>query len=130
MVPIRVSVTHTKADSRGLVIATLYRLARIDMHPPLPLPSRSGKGKKMEYEDVYPKSRTGLGGLYFSAASPNSAFRKDLAQTSTVLILNPSTMTAHITTSLKIPDTSFPSISNVPGGMISFTYHIEVVVDL
>ncbi|EXJ65510.1 hypothetical protein A1O7_01851 [Cladophialophora yegresii CBS 114405] len=130
MVPIRVSVTHTKADARGMVIATLYRLARIDMHPPLPLPNRSGKGKKMEYEDVYPKSRTGLGGLYFSAASPNSAFRKDLAQSSTMLIVNPNTMTADITTSLKIPDASFPSISNVPGSMISFTYHVEVVVDL
>ncbi|OCT46031.1 pH-response regulator protein palF/RIM8 [Cladophialophora carrionii] len=130
MVPIRVSVTHTKADARGMVIATLYRLARIDMHPPLPLPNRSGKGKKMEYEDVYPKSRTGLGGLYFSAASPNSAFRKDLAQSSTMLIVNPHTMTADITTSLKIPDAAFPSISNVPGSMISFTYHVEVVVDL
>jgi hypothetical protein len=113
-----------------MVIATLYRLARIDMHPPLPLPNRSGKDKKMEYEDVYPKSRTGLGGLYFSAASPNSAFRKDLAQSSTMLIVNPNTMTADITTSLKIPDAAFPSISNVPGSMISFTYHVEVVVDL
>ncbi|KAJ9606213.1 ph-response sensor protein [Cladophialophora chaetospira] len=130
MVPIRVSVSHTKTDARGMVIATLFRLARIDMHPPLPLPNRAGKGKKMEYEDVYPKSRTGLGGLYFSAASPNSAFRKDLAQSSTMLIVNPNTMTADITTSLKIPDASFPTISNVPGGMISFTYHIEVVVDL
>ena len=130
MVPIRVSVAHTKTDARGMVIATLFRMARIDMHPPLPLPTRSGKDKKMEYEDVYPKSRTGLGGLYFSAASPNSAFRKDLAQSSTMLILNPNTMTADITTSLKIPDASFPTIANVPGGMISFTYHVEVVVDL
>ncbi|KIX97842.1 uncharacterized protein Z520_06620 [Fonsecaea multimorphosa CBS 102226] len=129
-IPIRVSVTHTKADVRGMVIATLYRQCRIDMHPPLPLPHRSGKERKMEYEDVYPKSRTGLGGLYFSAASPNSVFRKDLAQSSTMMIVNPATMTADITTSLKVPDNAFPTIANVPGDMISFTYHIEVVVDL
>lgn len=129
-VPIRVSVAHTKGDARGVIIATLYRLARIDMHPPLPLPAKSGKEKKSEYEDVYPKSRTGLGGLYFSAASPNSAFRKDLIQTSTILVINPATLTADITTSLKVPDAAFPTISNVPGGMISFTYHVEVVVDL
>ncbi|KIW94437.1 uncharacterized protein Z519_04413 [Cladophialophora bantiana CBS 173.52] len=129
-IPIRVSIAHTKADVRGMVIATLYRQCRIDMHPPLPLPNRSGKDKKMEYEDVYPKSRTGLGGLYFSAASPNSVFRKDLAQTSTMMIVNPATMTADITTSIKVPDNAFPTIANVPGDMISFTYHVEVVVDL
>ncbi|KIW82927.1 hypothetical protein Z517_02170 [Fonsecaea pedrosoi CBS 271.37] len=129
-IPIRISITHTKADVRGMVIATLYRQCRIDMHPPLPLPNRPGKDKKMEYEDVYPKSRTGLGGLYFSAASPNSVFRKDLAQTSTMMIVNPTTMTADITTSIKVPDNSFPTIANVPGDMISFTYHVEVVVDL
>ncbi|OQV05514.1 Arrestin or S-antigen, domain-containing protein [Cladophialophora immunda] len=129
-IPIRVSITHTKADVRGMVIATLYRQCRIDMHPPLPLPNRSGKERKMEYEDVYPKSRTGLGGLYFSAASPNSVFRKDLAQSSTMMIVNPATMTADITTSIKVPDNAFPTIANVPGDMISFTYHIEVVVDL
>jgi arrestin-related trafficking adapter 9 len=129
-IPIRISIVHSKSDVRGMVIATLFRLARIDMHPPLPMPNRSGKTKKMEYEDVYPKSRTGLGGLYFSAASPNSAFRKDLAQSSTMMIVNPNTLTADISTSLKVPDAAFPTITNVPGGMISFTYHVEVVIDL
>lgn len=128
-IPIRVFVAHTKAEVRGMVIATLYRQGRVDMHPALPL-GKTGKDKKAEYEDVYPKSRTGLGGLYFANASPSSIFRKDLAQSSTMMIVNPATMTADITTSLKVPDTAFPTISNVPGGMISFTYHIEVVVDL
>lgn len=129
-VPIRVSITHSKADVRGVVIATLYRQGRVDMHPPLPLPTKGGKEKKHEYEDVYPKSRTGLGGLYFATASPNSVFRKDLAQSSTMMIVNPATMTADITTSIKVPENAFPTIANVPGGMISFTYHVEVVVDL
>ncbi|EXJ79014.1 hypothetical protein A1O3_08515 [Capronia epimyces CBS 606.96] len=128
-VPIRVFVTHTKSNVRGMIIATLYRQGRVDMHPTIPL-GNSGKDQKAEYEDVYPKSRTGLGGLYFANASPSSVFRKDLAQSSTMMIVNPATMTADITTSLKVPDTVFPTIANVPGGMISFTYHIEVVVDL
>lgn len=126
--PIRVSITHTKSDVRGMVLATLYRQGRVDMHPTIPL-GNSGD-KRPEYEDVYPKSRTGLGGLYFANASPSSVFRKDLAQSSTMMIVNPDSMTADITMSLKIPDSAFPTIANVPGSMISFTYHVEVVVDL
>lgn len=66
-VPVRVKIEHTKA-ARGVVIATLYRQGRIDMLPALPVVNR-GKDKKPEYEDVYPKSRTGLGGLYFTNGS-------------------------------------------------------------
>ena len=128
-IPVRVSVTHTKPHVRGVVIATLYRLGRVDMHPAIPLATK-GKDKEPEYEDVYPKSRTGLGGLYFASSSPSSVFRKDLSQSSTMMVVNPATLTADITTSVKVPDAAFPTISNVPGGMISFTYHIEVVIDL
>jgi arrestin-related trafficking adapter 9 len=128
-IPIRVSVSHTKPSVRGVVIATLYRLGRVDMYPTIPLASK-GKDKQVEYEDVYPKSRTGLGGLYFASASPTSAFRKDLSQSSTMMVVNPNTLTADITTSVRVPEAAFPTISNVPGGMISFTYHIEVVIDL
>ena len=128
-IPVRVSVSHTKPYVKGVVIATLYRLGRFDMYPAIPLASK-GKNKQPEYEDVYPKSRTGLGGLHFASASPTSAFRKDLSQSSTMMVVNPTTLTADIMTSVKVPDNSFPTISNVPGGMISFTYHIEVVIDL
>lgn len=128
-IPIRVSIVHTKPNVRGVVISTLYRQARVDMHPPIPLANR-GKVKRAEYEDVYPRSRTGLGGLYFTHSSPSSVFRMDLSQSSTMMVVDPHTLTAEIKTSIKVPDTAFPTISNVPGGMISFTYHIEVVVDL
>jgi hypothetical protein len=47
-----------------------------------------------------------------------------------MMIVNPTTLTADITTSVEDPDATFPTISNVPGGMISFTYHLEVVIDL
>lgn len=128
-IPVRVSVSHTKPYVKGVVIVTLYRLGRVDMYPAIPLASK-GKDKQPEYEDVYPKSKTGLGGLHFGTSSPTSVFRKDLSQSSTMMVVNPATLTADITTSVRVPDAAFPTISTVPGAMISFTYHIEVVIDL
>lgn len=128
-IPVRISVTHTKPYVKGIVIATLYRVGRIDMHPTIPL-ATSGKKGRSEFEDVYPKSRTGLGGLYFASSSPSSVFRKDLSQSSTMMVIDPNTLAADIRTTIKVPDTAFPTIANVPGGMIQFTYHVEVVVDL
>jgi arrestin-related trafficking adapter 9 len=129
IVPLKISIHHTKPNARGLVIATLYRQGRIDMHPPIPLTSRN-KGKRPEYEDVYPRSKTGLGGLHFSNSSPSSVFRKDLSQTSAMMVVNPQTLTADVRTSIKIPEDAFPTMSNVPGGMIEFKYYVEVVIDL
>lgn len=128
-IPIRVSVAHTKPNVRGLVIATLYRQGRIDMHPAIPIVSK-GKNRKAEYEDVYPRSKSGLGGLYFSSGSPSSVFRKDLSQSTAMMIINPQSLSAEIKTSIKLPEAAFPTTTNVPGGMISFKYYIEVVVDL
>ena len=128
-IPVRVSVSHTKPYVKGVVIVTLYRLGRVDMYPAIPLASK-GKDKQPEYEDVYPKSKTGLGGLHFGTSSPTSVFRKDLSQSSTMMVVNPATLTADITTSVRVPDAAFPTISTVPGAMISFTYHVEVVIDL
>lgn len=127
-IPVRVNIVHNKPYVKGVVIATLYRLGRIDMQPEIPVANR--KDKEKAYEDVYPRSKTGLGGLYFSNSAPNSAFRKDLSQSSTMMVINPATLASDITTSVKVPDTAFPTIANVPGGMISFTYHVEVVIDL
>lgn len=126
-IPVRVSVAHTKPYVKGVVIATLYRLGRIDMHPNL---STANKKDKKKEDEVYPKSKTGLGGLYFTNSTPNSVFRKDLSQSSTMMVIHPTTLSCDITTSVKVPDSAFPTIANVPGGMISFTYHVEVVIDL
>jgi arrestin-related trafficking adapter 9 len=128
-IPIRVSVIHNKPNVRGLVIATFYRQGRIDLHPAVPLVSR-GKTKKAEYEDIYPRSKSGLGGLHFSHGSASSVFRKDLSQSTAMMIVNPQTMTADVKTSIKLPDNAFPTMSNVPGGMITFKYYVEVVIDL
>ncbi|KAK5100355.1 ph-response sensor protein [Lithohypha guttulata] len=128
--PVRVRVEHTK-PVRGVVIATLYRVGRIDMLPTLPIANRY-KDKKPEYEDVYPKSKTGLGGLYFTNGAPNMAFRNDLTQKSTMMIVNPHTKTADVNFKVRIPneEVAFPTMDNIQGGMISFTYHLEIVIDL
>ena len=54
----------------------------------------------------------------------------DLAQTFAPLVVNPTTLEADIKTSVHAPDTLFPTIRGVPGEMITFSYHVEVVMDL
>ena len=128
-IPIRVNVIHNKPNVRGLVIATLYRQGRIDMHPAVPLASKENT-KKADYDDIFPRSKSGLGGLHFSNGSPSSVFRKDLSQSTAMMIVNPKTLTADVKTSIELPENAFPTMSNVPGGMISFKYYVEVIVDL
>ncbi|KAF2239340.1 hypothetical protein EV356DRAFT_528607 [Viridothelium virens] len=129
-IPLRITVNHIKyIKSLHGVIVTMYRQARVDMHPILPLGPMK-KGEKEKYEDYYPRSVTGLGGLSLSAAGSSQIFRKDLSQSFTPLIVDPTTLTADVKAAVRIPDEAFPSISGVPGAMISFQYYIEVVLDL
>ncbi|KAF2645746.1 hypothetical protein P280DRAFT_128474 [Massarina eburnea CBS 473.64] len=129
-IPIRISVDHTKhvRSLKGIII-TLYRQARVDMHPALPIAPNS-KGDKSKSEDYYPKSRTGLGGLSLSSAGSSHLFRKDLSQSFAPLFVDPRTLAADVKCAVRVPDEAFPSISNVPGAMISFKYFVEVVVDI
>jgi hypothetical protein len=39
-------------------------------------------------------------------------------------------MTAIVKTSIRIPEDAFPTITKVPGAMITFKYYVEVVIDL
>lgn len=127
---VKVHVNHTKhVKSLHGVIVTLYRQARVDMHPSIPL-GPIEKGKERKYEDYYPKSMSGLGGLSLSGAGSNHVFRKDLSQTIVPLIVNPSSLTADVTGKVQVPDEAFPTISTVPGAMISFRYYVEVVLDI
>lgn len=129
-IPIRIAVNHTKhIRSLNGIIVTLYRQARVDMHPALPVVPNS-KGDKKKTEDYYPKSRTGLGGLSLSSAGSCHLFRKDLSQSFAPLFVDPRTLTAEVKCTVRVPDEVFPTISNVPGAMISFKYYIEVVVDI
>lgn len=127
VIPLKISVQHTKVV-RGIVIVTLYRQARVDMHPAIPVNSR--KGKELAGEEIFPKSRTGLGSLYFSNGSQSGLYRMDLAQTSTVMVVDPQTLTADVSTSIRVPKNTIPTITNVPGDMISFKYYVEIVLDL
>lgn len=128
--PIVVTINHSKQiRSPYGIIVTLYRQGRIDMHPAIPV-GPAEEGKKPIFEDIYPKSLTGLSGLTFGTTRSSSVFRKDLSQTFAPLIVDPVTMTAVVKTSIRVPEDSFPTITRVPGAMISFRYYIEVVVDL
>ncbi|KAK3328999.1 hypothetical protein B0H66DRAFT_9799 [Apodospora peruviana] len=133
VVPVKVSVQHIKRiKSMHGVIVTLYRQGRIDSSPWINLSREMSKEelKKLEKEEYYPKSKTGLGGLSLSSAGTCSVFRKDLSQAFTPLIIDPATLSASVTTSVRIPEDAFPTIKGVPGEMITFKYQIEVIVDL
>ena len=130
VLPVQITIEHTKPiKSLQGVIMTLYRQGRIDSHPSIPLGSPQN-GKKQEYEDLYPRSRTGLGGLSLSSASSSGLFRKDLSQIFAPLIIDPQSLHAVVKTSVRVPEDVFPTISGVPGAMISFKYYVEVVIDL
>ncbi|KAM3512362.1 hypothetical protein MY11210_004001 [Beauveria gryllotalpidicola] len=129
MVSIRVSVQHIKRlKSLTGVIVTLFRQSKIDSAPAASL--FSGNDLEAIGDDGYPRSRTGLAGLSLSSTSSTSMFRKDLDQNTAPLIIDPSSLHASVTCSLKLPDDAFPTIRGVPGAMVSFRYHIEVIVDL
>ncbi|EGC42656.1 conserved hypothetical protein [Histoplasma capsulatum var. duboisii H88] len=130
VLPVKITIQHTKPiRSPNGIIITLYRQGRIDYHPAIPV-GYTEKGKKPVFEDYYPKSRTGLGGLSFGATRSSSVFRKDLTQIFAPLIVDPVTLMATVKTSIRIPEDTFPTITHVPGGMISFRYYLEVVMDL
>lgn len=124
-IAVKVWIDHTKpVKSLQGIIVTLYRLGRIDTYPVLPV------GEAQKTEDFLPKSLTGLGGLSLSTAGSSHVYRMDLAQSFAPLIIDPVSLSATISTSVRIPDDVFPSITNVPGAMISFTYCVEVIIDL
>ena len=132
MVPIKVSVQHIRrVKSMHGVIATLYRLGRIDSSPPLrPKQVADADARRLDKDEYYPKSKTGLGGLSLSTAGSCSVFRKDLSQSFAPLIIDPDTLSATVTTSVRVPEDVFPTIQGVPFEMISFKYLVEVIVDL
>lgn len=128
--PVHVTINHCRQvrSAHGIII-TLYRQGRVDMHPSIPV-GYSDDGKRPIYEDCYPKSRTGLGGLTIGTSRSSSVFRKDLSQSFAPLIVDPTNMTAVVRTSIRIPEDAFPTITRTPGGMIHFRYYVEVVADL
>lgn len=133
-VSIKVSVQHIKRiKSMHGVIITLYRQGRIDSSPPSSAFSAmlsKEEARRLEKEEFYPKSKTGLGGLSLTSTTSLSVFRKDLSQAVAPLIIDPVTLDTTITATVKVPEDVFPTIRGVPGEMISFKYQLEVIVDL
>ncbi|CAL3962038.1 unnamed protein product [Diplocarpon coronariae] len=131
--PLKISIKHTKAlKSMHGIIITFYRQGRIDSAPPLSLFAdiKGKEAERLKHEEYYPKSKTGFGGLSLTSAGSSSIFRKDLAQTFAPILVNPTSLTAVVNASVRVPEDVFPTISGVPGQMITFRYHVEVVVDL
>ncbi|KAI9171565.1 pH-response regulator protein palF/RIM8 [Paramyrothecium foliicola] len=133
-VSVRVTVQHIKlVKSMTGVVVTLFRQGKIDTAPPSSkFEDTAGKlyMSRAQKEEAYPRSRLGLGGLSLSSTGSTSVFRKDLDQNTAPLIIDPSTMQASVTVSVKVPDDSFPTIKGVPGDMVTFKYQVEVIVDL
>lgn len=124
-VPIRVTVRHTKPiKAMQGVIVTLYRRGRIN--PSAALNDGIDSGDK---DDLFLRSRTGLGAIFTSNYFSHK-FRYDLDQNIAPMIVNPNTMQGEVKTMVRIPEDVFPTITCVPHGLITFTYHVEVVMDL
>ena len=130
-VPMTIQVQHTK-PIRSLygVVATLYRQARVDMHPNLPVTSGDRTRGIVKKEDYYPRSKTGLGGLSLAAAGSSQVWRKDLSQAIAPLYIDHQTLTATVRPVIHVPEDVFPTLSNAPGDMIAFRYFVEVMIDI
>lgn len=60
--------------------------------------------------------------------APIQSFRKDLAQTIAPLYIDPETLTAELSTSLKVPVDAFPTI--IGSDLVTFQYYIEVLANI
>ncbi|KAH8179858.1 pH-response regulator protein palF/RIM8 [Sarocladium implicatum] len=128
-VPVRISIRHNKhMKSMSGIIVTLFRQGSIELSPSPSAFDEVQENQLMETNKVMPRARIGLGG--FSSTGSSMVFRKDLDQNTVPLIIDPLTLTSNMTVSVKLPDESFPTIKDVPGDMIRFTYQIEVIMDL
>ncbi|KAG6143295.1 hypothetical protein E4U28_002358 [Claviceps purpurea] len=130
-VTVRVTVQHIKrVKSMTGVIVTLFRQSKIDTHPPKSMSHEGSRRRLTKQDPSVPRYRTGIGGLPFYSSGSISVFRKDLDQNAAPLIIDPATLQATVTVSVRVPDDAFPTIKGVPGDMISFKYLAEVIVDL
>lgn len=129
-ISVKISINLGKhfTNPQGITL-TLYRECHIDIHPAIPLGSWQN-GRKQQYEDYYPKSRTGLGGLSLSSGGSSRVFRQDISQKSTALYVDKHTFNSTVKASVHVPDGVFPTISTVPGKMIDFKYYVETIIDL
>ncbi|KAF8454069.1 hypothetical protein BDZ91DRAFT_801944 [Kalaharituber pfeilii] len=119
-IPLKIQINHVKPiKSLHGVIVTLVRQGRFDTFPisagRLNTKSSSSSLKK---------------GLSLGSGGSTTTFRKDLSQVILPLIVDPTTLMTVVRASVRVPEDAFPTINNVPGGIVSFRYFVEVLVDL
>lgn len=125
---VKVDNHHKAVWRRNGIIVTLHREGRTDFQPNLPLSANAeGQGK---YEDYYPRSRSGIGGMSMDNAGSDKKFQQDLSQTIAPLLIDPGTMSAEIKVAVRVPMDAIPTIKGVPGNMISFRYYVETIIDI
>jgi hypothetical protein len=119
-IDIKVTIDHNKhIKSLHGIIVTLYRHSRVDYHPQLPLVN----------SNTY-NTRHILRGPSFASGGHVHTFRKVLDQNFAALITDPRTLQALVKVSVMVPEDTFPTISTVPGAMLSFKYIVEIICDL
>lgn len=115
------------------VIVTFFRSGRIDYSRPVDCynvkddPPRS---RRRDREHSYPKSKIGLSGMSISSADGTNAFRKELSQTFSPVHIDSNTLSSSFIAYVRVPADVFPTITDVPGDILSFTYHVELLLDL
>lgn len=119
-IPVKISIKHTKPiKSLHGIIVTLVRQGRFDTFP-VSSNGLSSKGSASSLKK----------GLSLTSGGSTTTFRKDLSQVIIPLIVDPNTLTTVVRASVRVPEDAFPTISTVPGQIVSFKYYIEVLVDL
>jgi hypothetical protein len=120
IIEVKVQIEHNRAvKSLHGVIVTFYRQGRIDTNPPLQIITGETQSRRLWRGPSWLPSTTGC-----------HIFRKDLNQTFGSILINEGSLTQNIKAALRVPVDSFPTITSVPGAMISFKYFVEVIVDL
>lgn len=120
IIPLKITVQHIKRiRSMHGVIVTLYRQGRIDPKAQQPSPSNASG---MDLHSTASRES--------HSRATTRTYRKDLCQTVAPLIIDPVSLGTSVSASVKVPEDAFPTIKHVPGDMISFRYHLEVIVDL
>lgn len=116
----KIGIKHTKPiKSLHGIIVTLVRQGRFDTFP-ISANGLSNKGSAGSLKK----------GLSLTSGGTTTTFRKDLSQVIMPLIVDPNTLTTVVRASVRVPEDAFPTISSVPGQIVSFRYFIEVLVDL
>jgi arrestin-related trafficking adapter 9 len=119
---IHVAIDHTKhVKSLHGIIATLYRKARLNYYPELPM---------VDPDENNLSGRRIVRGLSISPGGSYHTYQKPLDQNFAAIIIDPLTLKTEVKTSLIIPEDAFPSISNVPGAMMTFKYYVEILCDV